>query len=130
MEGSEVKAKPNEKRRARHLRRRYGTPMKEIAARLNVSPASVYLWTRDIRITGEQRARNMRRSRTAFSETWREQHRQKRAAYQQDGRRAARAKDPLHLAGCMLYWRREPSDVEWCASPTRTFICWSSSVAS
>jgi hypothetical protein len=78
--------------------------MKQIATQLGVSPSSVYLWTRDIEITPAQRARNMKRSRTAFSETWRRKHRQKRAAYQQEGRRAARAHDPLHMAGCMLYW--------------------------
>jgi hypothetical protein len=46
----------------------------------------------------------MRRSRTAFSETWRNIHRERRAAYQKEGRAAAGAGDPLHLAGCMLYW--------------------------
>ena len=52
--------------------------MKEIAKRLDVSPASVHLWTRDVEISPEHRERNMERSRTAFSVTWAELHRRRR----------------------------------------------------
>ena len=99
-----MRPKHAERRKARLLRRRHGLPMKQIAKQLGVSPSSVHLWTREIQITAEQRARNMQRSRTAFSQTWRRKHRKRRAAYQEEGRVAARARDPLHLAGCMLYW--------------------------
>ncbi len=99
-----MKSKVREQAEARRLRAEYGMPMKEIAARLSVSSSSVYLWTRDIQLTAEQRQRNMRRSRTAFSQTWRNVHRARRREYQEQGRAAARAGDPLHLAGCMLYW--------------------------
>ena len=85
-------------------------PHKQIAARLNVSPASVHAWTRGIVLTEEQIARNMKRSRTAFSRTWRELHRTRRLAYQQEGRQRARLSEPLHLAGCMLFWAEGSKD--------------------
>jgi hypothetical protein len=31
-------------------------------------------------------------------------HREIRRQYQEEGRRKARERDPLHIAGCMLYW--------------------------
>jgi hypothetical protein len=44
------------------------------------------------------------RSRSAFVDTWIEKHRAIRRGFQEEGREAARRQDPLHLAGCMLYW--------------------------
>lgn len=78
--------------------------MKQIAARLGVSPGSVHLWTADIAITPEQRDRNLRQSRALSVETWRRKNRGRRLAYQLEGRARAREGDPLHRAGCMLYW--------------------------
>jgi hypothetical protein len=111
--------KPHERSEARRLRQAYGLPHKQIAARLNVPPASVHAWTRDIEITYEQAARNMRRSRTAFSRTWRELHRKRRQTYQEEGRERARLAEPLHLAGCMLFWAegsKERNAVKLCNS--------------
>jgi transposase-like protein len=104
--------KPAERVEARRLRREDGMPIKRIAARLGVSPSSVYAWTRDIRLTPGQRERNPRgplgpqnpehiARRVA---TWRRVNRERRRGYQREGRAKAREGDELHLAGCMLYW--------------------------
>lgn len=104
--------KPAERSQARVLRRD-GWSHKRIAALLGVSPASVHAWTRDIQLTAEQIAHNLRgptgpqspqvvaRRAASCSATCRA----KRLAYQEEGRARARAGgDPLHLQGCMLYW--------------------------
>lgn len=104
--------KPWERLEARRLRRELGLPMKRIAARLDVSPASVHLWTRDIELTDDQRRRNLAgpggpRSPEAiakFRRTWSEKNRERRRSYQREGRERAREADPLHQAGCMLFW--------------------------
>ena len=106
-----MRAKVEEKARARELRRD-GVPYKRIAARLGVSVGSVHLWTRDIELTEEQKAANLRgpkgplnpedvRRRAA---AWAARCRRRRADSQAEGRAAARVGNPLHLAGCMLYW--------------------------
>jgi hypothetical protein len=73
---------------------------------------SAHLWTSDIGLTAEQQDRNLRgpegplnpdRARRAAL-TWSRRCREKRAAYQEEGRRRARQGKPLHQAGCMLYW--------------------------
>jgi hypothetical protein len=106
-----MKAKPRERAQARLLRRS-GLPYKRIAKQLSVSPGSVYEWTKDIELTPAQRAHNLsgpsgphnpewvrRRTRA-----WVARCRRSRERSQEDGRDAAREGDPLHLAGCMLYW--------------------------
>lgn len=81
--------------------------MKEIARALSVSTSSVSRWVRDVELAPEQRKllgghdggrrieigrRNSERARR-LRETW-----------QAEGRDRARARDPSHMAGCMLYW--------------------------
>lgn len=61
-------------------------PIKQIAARLRVSPASVHAWTRGIEVSEEDRARNLRNARAGFAERWREINRERRRSYQQEGR--------------------------------------------
>jgi hypothetical protein len=103
--------KPAERQRARELRQA-GMPYKRIATRLRVSPSSVYAWTSDIQLPEEQKAANLRGPRGPLNpkdvrrraKAWAARCRQRRAASQQEGRAAARRGDPLHLAGCMLYW--------------------------
>jgi len=103
--------KPNEREEARRLRSA-GMPFKRIAAQLGVSSSTVHSWTRRIKLTPEQRQRNLRGPRgpqnplqvRARAETWRRKNRHRRRAYQEEGRRRAREMDPLHMAGCMLYW--------------------------
>jgi hypothetical protein len=86
--------------------------LKRIAAMLGVSPATAHNWTSDIELTPEQRDRNLRgpggpqcpeqiRRRAA---AWAGRNRERRAQFQEEGRERARQGDPLHLAGCMLYW--------------------------
>jgi transposase len=106
-----MRAKPLERARARELRAA-GRPYKQIAAALEVSPGSVYEWTKDIELSAEQLALNRRgpngpqnpeavRRRAA---SWIRESRRQRALCQQDGRLAAREGDLLHQAGALLYW--------------------------
>jgi hypothetical protein len=105
--------KPEQRAEARRLRRDHGMPVKQIAARLRVSASSVSLWTRDIELTAEQKHRNLVEAPRAPHnpervarrvDAWRRRSRAKRRSYQVEGRVNARRGDPLHLAGCMLYW--------------------------
>jgi hypothetical protein len=83
--------------------------MKVIARRLDVAVSSVSAWVRDIELTTSQHEalrelnpaynhqRNGSRKRAA-------RYRAERLEFQQEGRRLARRREPLHVAGCMLYW--------------------------
>ncbi len=101
--------KPAERLEARRLRAEEGASIKAIAARLHVSASSVSGWVRDIELSGAQLARlaeanpalNRQRSGTA---RWSEVCRERRRGWQAEGRARARADDPLHHAGCMLFW--------------------------
>ena len=80
-----------------------------IARRLGVSKGSVSVWVRDIALTEAQQT-----ALRAHYTHYENQHRGSRAVaakyralrqtYQAEGRHKAREGDPLHLAGCMLYW--------------------------
>ncbi|MGZ5315009.1 MAG: hypothetical protein ACXWGV_12950 [Solirubrobacterales bacterium] len=89
---------------ARSLRAEHGTPVKEIARLLSVSVASVSVWVRDIEITRDQRERNLTRAGQQRGEAWSERFRERRRQWQREGRERARLRDPMHIAGCMLYW--------------------------
>jgi hypothetical protein len=110
--------KSQEYEEARRLRQNEGMPLKRIAARLEVSVSSVHSWTRDIKLTPEQRAHNLTgahgpRSPEAiakFVRTWSGLNRERRRTYQQAGRLRARAGDAMHQAGCMLYWAEGTKD--------------------
>jgi hypothetical protein len=103
--------KPAERELARELRRA-GLPYKRIAARLGVSVSSVHGWARDIELTAEQEAFNLRGPRgpqnpehvRRRAERWAARCRDRRRMCQDEGRATARRGDPLHHAGCMLYW--------------------------
>jgi hypothetical protein len=77
-----------------------------------LSPSSVHAWTKDIELTEEQQSVNLRGPRgpqnpelvRQRAERWAATCRAARLASQRDGRVAARQGDPLHHAGCMLYW--------------------------
>ncbi len=80
-------------------------PVRQIAARVGASQSSVSVWVRDIELTPEQRAANLRRAGAVRGDAWRATNRARRATYQGSGReKARRSEDPLHVAGCMLYW--------------------------
>lgn len=83
--------------------------MNQIAARVGVSVSSVSLWTRDIELTPEQiRVRDERDRRSPQRRRGTQQRadraRELRRAAQEHGRMLAATRDPLHVAGCMLYW--------------------------
>ena len=109
--------KPNERREARRLRRQ-GEPFKRIAAQLAVSVSTVHGWTRDIELTEEQKVQNLRGPRgpqnpahiARRTESWRKKNRDRRRTYQEEGRKRARLREPLHIAGCMLYWAEGTKD--------------------
>jgi hypothetical protein len=97
-----------ERLEARRLRR-LGWSVKEIERHLGVSRSSVSLWVRDVPLTEEQIAELHRRNATspgqlAGAAANAALGRARRLSYQLEGRKRARGGDPLHLAGCMLYW--------------------------
>jgi transcriptional regulator with XRE-family HTH domain len=101
--------KTEEREKARSLRQKEGLPIKEIARRVGVSVSSVSEWVRDIELTDEQHeallARNPAYNRQLSG--WAvaaARRREERRAAQEEGRELARRRDPVHVAGCMLYW--------------------------
>jgi hypothetical protein len=101
---------------ARRLRSQ-GVAIKRIASELGVSPGTVHRWTTDIVLTAEQRDRieveqavRWRETVRRRNESWSHRCRERRRAYQREGRERAREGDPLHQAGCMLYWAEGTKD--------------------
>jgi hypothetical protein len=117
--------KTEERDLARHLRREHGLPINEIARRVGVSKSSVSFWVRDIELTAAQHAR-LRSMNPAYnrqlngSRTIAERYRARRRAAQRHGRALARRLEPLHVAGCMLYWGGG-------AKSPKTQVCFSNS---
>jgi transcriptional regulator with XRE-family HTH domain len=101
--------KTQERMEARRLRREQGLPIKVIARRLGVAVSSVSVWVRDVELTAAQHealralnpAYNHQRNGWKTNST---RFRARRVAYQEGGRQLARRYEPLHIAGCMLYW--------------------------
>jgi hypothetical protein len=98
-----------EREAARRLRWEDGLAMREIADRLGVAVSSVSRWTRDITLTGEQEDQLRRSNRLVDAQrigrdAMRRSARMKRLEAQGHGRALARQRDPLHVAGCMLFW--------------------------
>jgi transcriptional regulator with XRE-family HTH domain len=96
---------PDRRERARELRRR-GWSLNAIAGEVGIAKSTASLWVCDIPLTPDQvgrlyamsdrqRAGNRARSRLAL---------EARMDAQELGRMIARIDDPLHQAGCMLYW--------------------------
>ncbi|MEX0683535.1 MAG: helix-turn-helix transcriptional regulator [Dehalococcoidia bacterium] len=101
--------KTAERDMARKLRGEEGLAITDIARRLGVSKSSVSLWVRDIALTPEQHdalhGQNRARYRQAAGNAvWSAQRRQQRASWQIEGHIAASQGDPVHAAGCMLFW--------------------------
>lgn len=98
-----------EREEARRLRQQNGLAMRVIADRLGVAVSSVSRWTRDITLTADQQDELRRTSRLVDAqrigrEAMRRSARMKRLEAQEHGRALARRGDPLHVAGCMLFW--------------------------
>jgi transposase-like protein len=92
---------------ARHLRATEGASIKEIARRVGAAQSSISRWVRDVELSEEQKAVLVARAynghvkgRTINSAI----RRDARALAQEEGRQLARQGEPLHVAGCMLYW--------------------------
>ena len=92
---------------ARRLRKVDGLSLASIASLLGISTTTVRRWTLDISLSRHQ-LKAIERERLAAS--LRGSHlmaagcRDVRLRHQQEGRARAKQLDPLHMAGCMLYW--------------------------
>ena len=94
---------------ARRLRSEHGMAITDICKQLGVAKSSVSMWVRDIVLSEEQKEALYKQHYTYLAKT-RGAHtnavkgREQRIIYQQEGRLKALEGDPLHIAGCMLYW--------------------------
>ena len=107
--------KPQEKKKARDLRAREGMSVKEIAAKLQVSPGSVSVWVRDITLTDDQH--RILQERNAFhgaqnkgAKARADKARSARITHQEKGAQKILDLDPEYVAGCMLYWAEGHKD--------------------
>lgn len=100
---------PEKREDARRLRREEGMAITDICKQLGVSKSSVSVWVRDIELTQDQKEALYRqhyafRAQIEGGNTNARKFRERRRQYQAEGRQKARERDPLHIAGCMLYW--------------------------
>jgi len=93
--------KTEEKRRAQQLRRE-GHSVKQIERRLGIARSTVSLWVREVELPDHQRAVIVRRGVKTGHVARSAYYRTKRRAAQEEGRQAARRRESLHVAGCML----------------------------
>ena len=83
--------------------------VKEIARVVGVAPSSVSVWVRDVTLTPEQ-LESLRQRNPAYNGQLRganrnaERWRATRLAHQEEGRKLARQRNWLFVAGVMLYW--------------------------
>lgn len=101
--------KPDKREEARRLRREEGLPITEICKRVGAAKSSVSVWVRDIELTPEQKetlhqGHYAYRAQQSGGHANARKFRTIRENYQEEGRIKAKEKDPLHIAGCMLYW--------------------------
>jgi transcriptional regulator with XRE-family HTH domain len=99
--GSELQAE------AREMRQVEGLSYHEIARRLGVSYTTARRWTIDIELSVKQLSalRSSRVEQAArASATMAATYRLRRRSWQEEGRERARVGDPVHQAGCFLYW--------------------------
>jgi hypothetical protein len=104
----------DKREKARALRRQ-GMSIIKIAKLVQAAKSSVSNWCRDIPLTEAQeealRWNNERReAQVKGAKANVDIHREKRRGYQAAGREKAQEGDPLHLAGCMLYWAEGRKD--------------------
>ncbi|HEY8774290.1 MAG TPA: hypothetical protein VIM05_06960 [Gaiellaceae bacterium] len=95
--------KTAERDMARKLRRE-GLSMRQIERRLGVARSTVSLWVREIELTDHQREELQARGASARTCARRIYYRARRRMFQDEGRVRARQGEPLHAAGCMLFW--------------------------
>jgi hypothetical protein len=79
----------------------------QIAHQLSISCSTARRWTHDIALTAQQKRAlqfAVAMGRAKGNQTVAERSRAQRQAWQTEGRRRARASNPIHISGCMLYW--------------------------
>src|ERR1017187_6035252 len=100
-------AKTKEKNRARYLRQEKGMTIGKISETLGVSKSSVSNWVKGITFTEEQRKAlkdNQRKCISKAGVTRADTFRQRRLVFQGAGAEQAKKMEPLHFAGCKIYW--------------------------
>jgi hypothetical protein len=97
--------RPELRQHARDLRRE-GRSIKSIARELHIAQSTASVWVRDVALTPEQRTRLDRSSdaRRAGLLVQTKRARAARLQAQAIGRMIAGIDEPLHWAGCMLFW--------------------------
>jgi hypothetical protein len=95
--------KTSERDMARKLRLE-GVSMREIERRVGVARSTVSAWVREIELTDHQREELVARGMAARTRARRIYYRARRRRSQDEGRAVARRGEPLHAAGCMLFW--------------------------
>lgn len=75
-----------------------------IAVEVGAAQSTVSYWVQDIELTPEQKLANTANSARSRNDSWSALNRRRRSQYQEEGRRRARLGEPLHIAGCMLFW--------------------------
>ena len=106
---SEVRWRKPELRDAARRMRHAGASIATIHGALGVSKSTVSLWVRDIALDEEHRraleaANPVIDGRQVGQRAWSRARRAERRRAQEHGRELARRRDPLHCAGCMLFW--------------------------
>lgn len=100
-----MRAKSEQKSRAR-IMRCSGMSIREIARQVGVAHASVSVWTKDIKLTEEQKKKLVRfdgQNQKAAAIARRRRAEERRQGWQDIGRKMPLL-DPAYVAGCMLYW--------------------------
>ena len=100
IQNPRLKAQHEKARQLRHL----GLSINRIAREVGVAKSTVSLWVRDIQVKPGEIERARRSSTARRNAKWSALCRQRRRRFQEEGRIRARAGEPLHIAGCMLYW--------------------------
>src|SRR5260370_10227949 len=109
--------KSEKRKEARRLRQELGLSINQICKHLGVAKSSVSVWVRDIQLTHEQK-QTLEQQHYAYraqanGATNARKYREIRRQYQDEGRANAREHDPLHIAGCMLYWAEGRKNKNW-----------------
>lgn len=81
-----------------------GLSIKAIEKRLGVARSTVSRWVREIELSDQQQAEIALRGASARSRARSAYFRARRRRYQEEGRILAKRGEPLHVAGCMLFW--------------------------
>lgn len=112
--GGFMKSKTLEKNMAVQMRQQ-GQSLNVISKHLSVSKSTVSRWVKSVKLTEKQKY-NLKQSGSGFARKEQNvQHRKiiqkrineginRRINFQKDGIKKAKECNPLHIAGCMLYW--------------------------